>query len=102
MRKAHFRGRLAWAALAVIKHVPLTGHPNNIDIGKDGKKVYVSIRDEPGAVDVIDTVKQQRVNSIRVEGGVHNTYVTPDGKSIVFDRSRENSDIVLIDLPKEE
>jgi Tol biopolymer transport system component len=26
--------------------------------------------------------------------------VTPDGKQIVFDRLRENSDIVLIDLPK--
>jgi serine/threonine protein kinase/Tol biopolymer transport system component len=26
--------------------------------------------------------------------------ITPDGKGIVFDRSRENSDIVLIDLPK--
>ena len=26
--------------------------------------------------------------------------VTPDGKQIVFDRLRENSDVVLIDLPK--
>jgi hypothetical protein len=26
--------------------------------------------------------------------------ITPDGKAIVFDRSRENSDIVLIELPK--
>jgi Tol biopolymer transport system component len=26
--------------------------------------------------------------------------ITPDGKAIVFDRTRENSDIVLIDLPK--
>jgi hypothetical protein len=26
--------------------------------------------------------------------------ITPDGKQIVFDRSQENSDIVLIDLPK--
>jgi Tol biopolymer transport system component len=26
--------------------------------------------------------------------------ITPDGKQIVFDRLRENSDIVLIDLPK--
>jgi Tol biopolymer transport system component len=26
--------------------------------------------------------------------------ITPDGKFIVFDRSRQNSDIVLIDLPK--
>jgi Tol biopolymer transport system component len=26
--------------------------------------------------------------------------ITPDGQAIVFDRSRENSDIVLIDLPR--
>ena len=26
--------------------------------------------------------------------------ITPDGKQIAFDRLRENSDIVLIDLPK--
>ena len=26
--------------------------------------------------------------------------ITPDGKQIVFDRSRENADIVLIDLPR--
>jgi Tol biopolymer transport system component len=26
--------------------------------------------------------------------------ITPDGKYIVFDRSRQNSNIVLIDLPK--
>ena len=26
--------------------------------------------------------------------------VTPDGKAIVFDRVRQNSDIVLIDIPK--
>jgi hypothetical protein len=26
--------------------------------------------------------------------------ISPDGKQIVFDRLRENSDIVLIDLPK--
>jgi hypothetical protein len=27
--------------------------------------------------------------------------ITSDGKQIVFDRMRENSDVVLIDLPKE-
>jgi hypothetical protein len=26
--------------------------------------------------------------------------ITPDGKYLVFDRSRQNSDVVLIDLPK--
>jgi Tol biopolymer transport system component len=27
--------------------------------------------------------------------------ITPDGREIVFDRQRQNSDIVLIDLPRE-
>src|SRR5579872_4032949 len=29
--------------LNVIRRIPLTGHPNNISISKDGKRVYVSI-----------------------------------------------------------
>jgi hypothetical protein len=33
--------------------------------------------------------------------GVVRTFdVTPDGKQIVFDRTRENSDVVLIEIPK--
>jgi hypothetical protein len=27
--------------------------------------------------------------------------VTPDGKQIVFDRLRENSQVIMIDLPRE-
>ena len=33
-------------------------------------------------------------------GALQTFDITPDGKHIVFDRSRQNSDIVLIDLPK--
>jgi dipeptidyl aminopeptidase/acylaminoacyl peptidase len=33
-------------------------------------------------------------------GGLRTFDITPDGKQIVFDRSRQNSDIVLIDRPK--
>ena len=33
------------------------------------------------------------------QGNLQTFDITPDGKHIVFDRSRENSDIVLIDLP---
>ena len=36
------------------------------------------------------------------QGAVQTFDITPDGKYIVFDRSRENSDIVLIDLPRSE
>jgi len=61
----------------------LSGLPNNISISKDGKRVFVGIRQEPGAVDVIDTPSMQKIKSIRVKGGVHNTYVTPDGKHVL-------------------
>jgi YVTN family beta-propeller protein len=43
----------------------------------------VAIREEPGAVDVIDTAALQRVKTIPVKGAVHNTYVTPDGRYVV-------------------
>jgi YVTN family beta-propeller protein len=37
----------------------------------------------PGAVDVIDTRTLERVKSIPMKGGIHNVYVTPDGKYLV-------------------
>ena len=69
--------------LQVTKKIPLSGHPNNISISKDGRRVYVSIAVAPGAVDVIDTTSEEKVKSIPVKGAVHNTYVTPDGKYVV-------------------
>jgi YVTN family beta-propeller protein len=69
--------------LKVTKHIPLTNHPNNVAVSKDGKRVYVAIVAGAGAVDVIETTTLTRVKSIRTEGGIHNTYVTPDGKFVV-------------------
>jgi YVTN family beta-propeller protein len=70
-------------SLRVIKKIPLTNHPNNIAVSKDGKRVYAAIVAGAGAVDVIDAATLTRVKSIRTEGGIHNTYVTPDGKYVV-------------------
>ncbi|MGH9843281.1 MAG: YncE family protein [Blastocatellia bacterium] len=69
--------------LQVTKRVALSGRPNNIAISRDGRRVYVAIVQAPGAVDVIDTASQARVKTIPAKGGVHNTYVTPDGKYVV-------------------
>jgi YVTN family beta-propeller protein len=69
--------------LKIIRSIPLTAHPNNISISKDGKRVYVAIARAPGAVDVIDTASLERVKTIPVKGAVHNTYVTPDGQWVV-------------------
>src|SRR5579863_6205484 len=49
--------------LAITRSIPLSGHPNNIAISKDGRRVYVSIAVAPGAVDVIDTASLERVKS---------------------------------------
>jgi YVTN family beta-propeller protein len=87
--------------LKVTKRVPLTGHPNNISISKDGRRVYVGIAVAPGAVDVIDTTSQERVKSIPVKGSVHNTYVTPDGKFVVSG-SIQSKTITVIDQKTEE
>ena len=69
--------------LKVARSIKLSGHPNNISISKDGRRVYVAIAERPGAVDVIDTTSMEKVKSIPVDGAVHNTYVTPDGKYVV-------------------
>jgi YVTN family beta-propeller protein len=69
--------------LAIVKKVPLSGRPNNISIARDGRRVYVGIVSEPGAVDVIDTMTLERVKSIPTKGGIHNVYVTPDDRFIV-------------------
>jgi YVTN family beta-propeller protein len=69
--------------LNVIKKIPLSGRPNNIAISKDGRKVYVGIASQPGAVDVIDTMSLEKAKSIATRGGIHNVYVTPDGKYMV-------------------
>jgi YVTN family beta-propeller protein len=82
--------------LKVTKRIPLSGRPNNVDVSKDGKLVYVGIREEPGAVDVIDTTSLTNIKSIPVKGAIHNVYVTPDGKHVVAG-SIPSSTISVID-----
>jgi Tol biopolymer transport system component len=46
------------------------------------------------------TNKTRPLTHLSDQGVVSTFDITPDGKEIVFDRLRDNSDIVLIDLPK--
>ena len=83
-------------SLSVVARVPLSGRPNNVDISKDGRKVYVGIREAPGALDVIDTALLKNVKTIPVAGEIHNVYVTPDGKFAVAG-SIADSTISIVD-----
>ena len=69
--------------LKVVRHIPLSGHPNNLSISRDGRRVYVAISQAPGLVDVVDTASMTRAKSIAIDGAVHNTFVTPDGRFVV-------------------
>jgi YVTN family beta-propeller protein len=69
--------------LKVTNRIALSGHPNNIAVGRDGKRVYVGIIQEPGGVDVIDTASLKNVKTLKTKGSIHNAYVTPDGKYVV-------------------
>ena len=46
------------------------------------------------------TKQSRQLTRLSNQGALGTFDITPDGKAIVFGRSRENSDIVLIDLPK--
>ena len=70
-------------SMEIISEIPLSGRPNNISIGKDGRYVYVGIMQDPGGVDVIDTVALENVRQIDTGSRVHNTYVTPDGLYLI-------------------
>jgi len=87
--------------LKVVKQVPLSGHPNNMAVGKDGKRVYVGIIQEPGGVDVIDTATMKNVKTIPTKGTIHNAYVTPDGRYVVAG-SIAGKTINVIDAKTEE
>lgn len=52
-------------------------------MSKDGKRIFVAIARDPGAVDVIDAASLTRIKSIPVHGRLHNIYVTPDGKFLI-------------------
>ncbi len=87
--------------LMVVKKVKLSGRPNNIAIGKDGRRVYVGIIQQPGAVDVIDTASGTLARTIPTKGGIHNAYVTPDGKYVVAG-SIQGRTINIIDTATEQ
>jgi YVTN family beta-propeller protein len=87
--------------LTVTKRIKLSGHPNNIAVSKDGRRVYVAIAQAPGAVDVIDTTTLTRVKSIPIKGAGHNAYVTPDGKWVVAG-SVGGKSLTVIDSQTEE
>ena len=49
----------------------------------------------------LDTKRQRQLTRLANLGSLRTFDIAADGKYIVFDRLRQNSNIVLIELPKE-
>ena len=48
----------------------------------------------------LTSMRSRRLTRLESRADMRTFDITPDGKQIVFDRLRENSDVVLIDLPQ--
>jgi DNA-binding beta-propeller fold protein YncE len=99
----------------IIKMVPLTGVAHgSMVITKDGKRLFVPIwykftetenataaMQSGGALDVIDTTTLERVKSIPMKSGMHDIYLTPDGKYVVAG-SEEGHFLSVVDVQTEQ
>src|SRR5215831_3083362 len=87
--------------LKVARRIPLSGRPNNVAVGKDGRFVYVGIMEMPGSIDVVDPKESKVFKTVKVDGAIHNVYVTPDGKYAVGG-SIQTSTINVVDIATHE
>ena len=87
--------------LKVIKQIPLTATRTTSRSARTASASTWRLSPAPGAVDVIDTATLTRARASAPKGGIHNTYVTPDGKYVVAG-SIPGKKITVIDQKTEE
>ena len=63
----------------MVKRIPLANGPHNLSASMSARKVYVAIIAEP-LIQVISMDTNEIIANIETGGGVHSTFVTPDGK----------------------
>jgi Tol biopolymer transport system component len=87
---------------AAVKLSPVSGRAGGYRFLPDGTGVVYLPRTQALDFWLFDlaTNRTRQLTRFSDQGHLTTFDITPDGKQIVFDRSRENSDIVLIDLPR--
>jgi Tol biopolymer transport system component len=86
-----------------------TGAPEDLRVALGGYRfldqTHLVYRPVPESLDFwlfdLTTGERRQITHLRDKGAVRGFDITPDGKRIVFDRTLQNSDIVLIDRPKQ-
>jgi YVTN family beta-propeller protein len=74
---------------AIRAKIPLVDHPNTSVLSRDYKKLYVglwpvkSTERTLGYIQVIDTATLKTVKTIATKGGIHDVWMSPDGKLLL-------------------
>lgn len=74
---------------AIKKKIPLIDRPNTSALSRDFKRLYVGIwpvrgdEDKRGFVQVVDTEKLEVVRTIQTKGGIHDPWMSRDGKLLL-------------------
>jgi YVTN family beta-propeller protein len=74
---------------AIRTKIPLIARPNTSVLSRDGRKLYAGIwpldgdENKLGYVQVIDTARLKVVKTIKVKGGIHDPWMSPDGKELL-------------------
>ncbi len=88
--------------LQLLEQIPLTARPNKAAYNEYNRKIYVGIATRP-FVDVFDLDTHEKFESIPVATGIHNVYVSPDGKWVVAGlNGRDEGSIQVIDASTDE
>ncbi len=79
----------------VVRVIPGGSDPENFDLSKDGKQVYIS-NEDISAMSIVDIASGKIVQTIKMGGQPEGVKTSPDGKQ-VFITSEEDGTIAVLD-----
>ena len=79
----------------VLRIIPGGSDPENFDISKDGKQLYIS-NEDISAMSIVDVATGKVLNTIKMGGQPEGVKTSPDGKQ-VFITSEEDGTIAVLD-----
>lgn len=79
----------------LVKIIPGGSDPENFDVSKDGKQLYISNEDTSSA-SIVDIASEKVIRNLKIGGEPEGVKVTPDGKH-VFITSEEDGTIAVLD-----
>jgi YVTN family beta-propeller protein len=74
---------------AIKTKIPLLDRPNTAVLSRDGARLYSGIwplqgdENKHGYIQIIDTADLRVIKTLKVQGGIHDTWMSPDGKELL-------------------